>query len=307
MTTYRPFLKTTRGELDAALSIEGIGTTIQPVWELVPTRSESAEAALMRRLSELSLRVPWRIDARYIERAGASCISVIDAACRAHGVTYIPVIDSNPTPDDMAATAAAVADHRSGLTVRIPSPTGPADVDRTAAMIRALGLRPPQADLVVDCGFIADDVAASQTAGKLLIPTYRALTQRWRSVTVLSGAFPATPFGAPAAKPATTPTMVARHDAALFRQLPFTVDFGDFGVAHALPSPAENDAPPSLRWNRGDDWVVYGQSDIGRMRLPGAQRSSDRITRSGAPTEWAEWSTSHHLATVRQRLDRNAA
>lgn len=303
MTIYRPFLKTAHNELNAALSSEGIGSTIQPVWELIPAGSGLPMTTLVGRLSDLPEQVPWRIDARYVDEIDQSSISVLDSECRVGGVRYIPVIGPSSKPDDLVAAVVAVAHHRCGLTVRIPSPTGPANVDQAAATVRSLGLRPAQADLVIDCGFIADELTASLTAGRLLIPIHRALTQRWRSVTVLSGAFPSDPTSA-AGDP---PLAIPRHDAAAFRQLPFAVDFGDFGVAHALASSADDDAQPSLRWNRGDDWVMYGPDEIDTARLPPTGRFAAGLTTPSQLSDWAEWSTSHHLATVRQRLDRNAA
>ncbi|MEQ1701191.1 MAG: hypothetical protein ABMA25_13845, partial [Ilumatobacteraceae bacterium] len=152
MTIYRPFLTTRPSELDAALTSDGIGTTIQPVWGLVPAASGSPETELVRRLADCTRRVPWRIDARHLtdEPSPISAISAIDAACRGGGITYVPVIQPNQTPEEMAATVAAVTHHLSGLAVRLPWPAGAADVERAAATVRALGFRPAHADLILD-------------------------------------------------------------------------------------------------------------------------------------------------------------
>ncbi|MEQ1702253.1 MAG: hypothetical protein ABMA25_19240, partial [Ilumatobacteraceae bacterium] len=122
----------------------------------------------------------------------------------------------------------------------------------------------------------------------------RAVTQGWRSVTVLAGSFPASPPEVPRAIP--------RHEAAIFRQLPFHADFGDFGVSHPLPH-ADESPRPTLRWNRGDDWVQYTDP----ARVPRSVRLTGEFAWGDDPSTWAEWSTSHHLAVVRQRLDRKAA
>lgn len=294
MTIYRPLLTTKPSELDAALSSEGIGATIQPVWELLPDGSAAPETELVQRLAHCARRVPWRIDGRHLRTAGHSPIAAIDAACRAGEVTFVPVIEATPDDDDLAAAADALAHHGRGLTVRVASPAGPADIERAAATVRALGLRPAHADLVVDCGFVPDALSASLTAGALLIPIYRAVTQGWRSVTVLAGSFPATPPEVPRAIP--------RHEVAMFRLLPFHVDFGDFGVAHPASPPAD-DTPTQLRWNRGDDWVQY--TDV--TRLPRAIRLAGDPAVASDPAKWAECSTARHLSVVRQRLDRRAA
>jgi hypothetical protein len=300
MTIYRPFLTATDAEVAAALATDGIGTAIQPVWELTPTQAEPAD--LVRRLAAAPRPVPWRIDAHRLRHGQRSHVTAIDAACRAGKVAYVPVMSPTSSTRDRAAAATAAAHHRRGVVWRMPLPQGPAEVDAAAAAVRALGLRPAQADLVLDCGYLAHEFDAARTAGALLIPIYRALCQRWRSVTALSGAFPAMPTSGP----------VPRHDAAMFRQLPFAVDFGDFGVAH--PAPAVADHSPGLALNRGDDWVVYGPHEVDGLNASAgggtaAPRAPRPVVRPAptAPAEWGQWSTAHHLAMVRHRLDRNAA
>lgn len=295
MTIYRPFLKTTRSNLDAALASDAIGTTIQPVWELIPMASATPSADLAQRLAGSSRRVPWRIDARHLAGGEQSTVSVIDAACRASGVTYIPVIAPGATTDDMDAAAAAIDVHGNGLTVRMASPGGRVDIDAATGVARSLDVPPAHVDLVLDCGFIPDAATAALTAGALLVPLHRALARGWRSVTVLSGAFPTAPAGAPRTIP--------RHDAALFRQLPFAVDFGDFGVAHPVASPADETTVPSLRRNRGNDWIVYRDGEA----MPRSGRTSHGLAISDDPSKWAEWSTTHHMAEVRRQLDKGAA
>jgi len=253
-------------------------------------------------------------------------IGRVDAACRAAGVGYIPVLPADPAAGDVLAARVAAGFHAGGVVVRVMSPLGVstlADLAQALATVRSLGLRPVQADVVCDCGFIPDTGAAAGAAGALIVQLARALTQGWRSVTALAGAVPATLAKVePAGR-----VRVGRHDAAMFRQLAFAVDFGDFGLASPQQAPLDSTpAAAALWWNTGDNWVGYpmvGLSDSDLYRrvaddgfLRGAESagSAEVAHRAGgdgvvsaATSDVLRWATSHHVATVIRRLSRGAA
>lgn len=327
MTTYRPFLKARPGEIAAVISSDHLGTRIQPVWELLSADTGTPTALLATALSSLPHRVPWRIDARYLTTGRRSNISLVDDDCRTAGVTYVPVMSVNPLARDLAAAATAATHHDNGIVVRLTAPMGAAtttDLRHSLATVRAAGLRPSQADLVIDCWYIPDHRSAALTAGALTVPLAFARTQGWRSITVLSGAIPDTVTNTPADAPGVLP----RHDADTFLQLAFTADFGDYAIAHpARPATPAHESRPTICWNIGDDWAIYpahtpakaANSNLLKtchdMRSNGRLGTTDSTRRQQIatiashrdPTEWYERATSHHLATVRRRLARGAA
>lgn len=332
MTTYRPFLKARPGEIGAVTSSDHLGTRIQPVWELLPAETGTPTALLATALAALPHRVPWRIDARYLTTGRRSNISLVDDECRAAGVIYIPVVSTNALARDLAAAAAAATHHDSGIVVRLTAPLGAAtttDLRHSLATVRAAGLRPSQADLVIDCWYIPDQRSAALAAGALTVPLAYARTQGWRSITVLSGAIPEPLAGLPSGSPGVLP----RHDADTFLQLAFTADFGDYAIAHpSRPATTEQECRPTICWNTGDDWVTCpDHTPEGAANSPTPKTSHDlctnghlgttestrrqqiavgangAISASGDPTDCYARATSHHLATVQQRLATGAA
>lgn len=323
---YRPFLNATRDELDAVLIGERWSGVVQPVWVLPPASSEAAEVAaevvLVERLAGSS-RVGWRIDAGAVGGGAVSGVERVDALCRSAGVGYVPVMSIDPVGQDVVAGRSAVRFHAGGVVIRVASPLGLSalsDLAQALDVVRSLGLRPGQADVVFDCGFVPDADAAARTAGGLIVALARALTQGWRSVTALAGAIPA-------AVPTPVPdgrVRVARDDAGMFRQLAFSVDFGDFGLAHPQPAPLE--PPPEVMWwNTGESWVGYPTIGVStselrrRVAADGFLRSPPTIataqagaadSTSTAPdvaAEWPVWATAHHAATVVRRLAHGSA
>lgn len=333
MTTYRPFLKAKLGELDAVQSSPHIGTSIEPVWELVPVEKGDPVSVLVGGLASSPHRVPWRIDTGYLPTGRTSNLSLVDQACRTAGVAFIPVVRSDANQRDLVAAAGAAQHHGRGVLMRQMARGGAtrtADLSKAKATVRALGLSLRQADLVLDCWHVSDARSASSLAGALMIPLAAAVRQGWRSVTVLAGAFPQTLTNLPMGGP----TLVPRHEAELFVQLPFAVDFGDFGVSYPAPSSTSTrGSKPNLRWNIGDNWAIYQERDssgsatwspsltvcanvqsnghLRGVRSPGAAEVSARATghvvTTGNAMKWPEWGTSHHLATVRHRLANGTA
>lgn len=328
MTTYRPFLKAKLGELEAVRSSPHIGTSIEPVWELVPSEKGDAVNLLVGSLAASPHRVPWRIDTGHLATGRISNISLVDQSCRTAGIAFVPVLRPDAPEGDLVAAAAAAQHHGRGVLVRLMAADGvlgTADLVQAKATVTALGLSLRQADVVLDCWRVPDDRSASLLAGALMVPLAAAVRQGWRSVTVLAGAFPRTWTNVPLGGP----TLLPRHDAELFLQLAVAVDFGDFGVSHpAPPSTNARGSAPNLRWNVGDNWAIYKERDssvgaafspfltvcanvhsnghLRGVRSPGAAEISARATghvvTTGNAMKWPEWGTSHHLAMVRHRL-----
>jgi len=251
-------------------------------------------------------------------------------------IAYLPVVRLDDEPEVLAEVAAASEMHEQGACLRLGSDENDPDEElaevQTPEVLAAIGLAAEDVDLVIDM-WTVDSTRSVQRAVPVVVGMleWAAESGPWRSVTVLSGAFPASISDLPT----NAATPLRRYDAELFNAVvaedpPLNPDFGDYAVNHpALPSSAARGPLPNLRYTHETNWQIYRQARAGEpgneafftlcnrvvhsvhWPVVGAayswgdheiQRCSNRLGGAGRATEWRAYGTSHHLVHVVDRL-----
>lgn len=205
------------------------------------------------------------------------------------------------------------------------------DIDeRVDALLGRAKLDRGQADLLLDAGAVDGEVAVLGIA-RLMTSLLKSLDRvdEWRSVTVMSGAFPADLGMYP-------PGVIGeyqRHDADIWahvmnrRRLPRRPDYGDYAVSHpVLPVGSIGTPAPQLRYTVSDRWLTlrvkrndprgYSQifevceriashPDFAGSALGWADTWIEERSqggRTGNATTWRQVGTAHHFDFVTRRL-----
>lgn len=196
-------------------------------------------------------------------------------------------------------------------------------------LLASLNVDVSQVHLLIDLQATpaTDDPATALAVANALL-SWASTRGPWGSVTVAGGAFPVSISSLPYAQP----NLIQRADAAIWRALSvptgLEIGYGDYAVNHpVLPATSPPRGPlPSLRYASGRHWVVWreqatepGNSAFftvceGVVSLPAwsgadyswgdaeVDRSARSIGGAGTATQWRAYGTSHHLATVVDRL-----
>lgn len=269
-------------------------------------------------------------DAGHINRAGA--VTAASAQLRQNGVPAIPTFRPDDSAPILSEVRAAAALHGEGGCLRLGALQFPPDVNIAAALVpgalQAVGLSPQETDLLIDYSVIPNAGAVAQAVPRALtMLQWAASNGPWRSVTLGSGAFPAsiTTFVKG------TSTGVPRFDAALYAQVvglnPAVVpNYGDYGIQHPSMPPDGGRSPlPNLRYASDGEWQVWREERIAGNdsfktlsskvvaspqwagpTFSAGDNEVDRCARDvrgpGGPREWVQWGLSHHLAHVAHRL-----
>ncbi|MEO6318510.1 MAG: hypothetical protein ABIP36_06985 [Acidimicrobiales bacterium] len=341
MPTYMPVLKGKPGEFAAwRHATASVIANSRPVIEVVPMRGQERDLADILN----HVRAGWpsgsvlTLDCGALDQTvpvGSSpdCAVLWSAAALlAEGVAMRPVVRIDDAPPVWAEVGAAHAVHGHGVALRLgseendPDPTAAAAV--LPALLTAVGVGTDQVDLIIDLWAVEsprDVTRASTVAGIVL--AWAHTTGPWRTVTILSGAFPASISNLPTG----AATAIPRYDAELYDQVvaagpAMEVDFGDFVVAHPSMPGAGRGPLPNLRYTAGRDWRIFREPKA----LPGNQsfftvcakvvaspawvgtsyswgdaevdRSASSIGGAGTATQWRSYGTSHHAAVVIDRL-----
>lgn len=343
---YVPVLK---GKLAEVLALSNVPiphrNMILPLVEVIAEDSEdpvSVEAGIDTLVSRIAPAWPGAdilLDANWVADAGALssgalAITQLHALARAAALHAVPVVWLTSDASIIGEAAAIAKQDGRGACIRLRL----ADMDNIgvlgttlATTAAQLGLPPDGIDLVVD--FAAVDESNANALGAIaaiVLPTLPHLAD-WRSMTLVSGAFPKNLD----AYSAYTPGPAPRWDKQLWLRvraagLPRTPTFGDYAVAHPDAPTSGGFAPaPNLRYALDTEWLILkgkkgtprGNRDFmdicAQMLAPnpnpfGGQHFSwgdqeiERCSRSvggpGGAKEWRAWAASHHLAFVIDRL-----
>jgi hypothetical protein len=249
-------------------------------------------------------------------------------------VAAVPALSVTSSPDFLSAVAAISSEDGNGACIRLSdtdfSDTGILALN-LASTVSALNLPYGSVDLVLDLGHV-DASSATAYAGFIpLLISNLPNVQDWRSLVVLSGAFPQ---GLSDLK-AYEPRRFTRHDADLWGRIvaasPVRLpSFGDYATSHpATGATVGFRSAPNIRYTTGDEWYavktgldrVLGNKTFFKIaeQLRGEtppimepatfswgdgelRRCADSTGGPGGGKEWKAWSTSHHLAAVISNL-----
>lgn len=341
---YAPVLKGRQGEFAALADIQqSTREQILPLVEIVPGPDDTRTT--LRQVIEKSVRrlEPWAgrrllLDAGLLQQGvpiadGRSVVGHAAAFARSRGVEATPVVRLNDEVDVRAEAARVHREHGGGVAVRLgleDLEDDPEDaVEAVEGLLRELGVRPPDVDLVFDLGAVVGELAVHAGA-RFAADLLRSLpdVDDWRYIIVTGGAFPVDLSETEAWQLGEYP----RYDAQLFdrlvsrRRIPRIPMFGDYAVANPLLVVGNAfPAPPQLRYTVADRWLVMkGRRNDPRgheqfflvcdhiSRHPdfaGAAlgNADERIVRArdfgpGNASTWRQIGTTHHLDYVVQRL-----
>jgi hypothetical protein len=334
MTHYMPIFKSKPAEIWAWSTSAHAASGGRVLFELLPTNT--VRGAIDNFVRNLARNLPQGlsviVDASRIHPPTGATAQV-NQALATQGITYVPLVRITDSAQALAHASTAVAQHQAGVCLRIgsevadPDPTiPPAFVSQT---LSALGVPSTEVDLVIDFWTVASprDVLRVVPVALAMLQ-WAVATGPWRSVTLASGAFPASISGLPTG----TSTPVQRFDASFWNQVvatnpPIVPDYGDYGINHpSVQPPVPRGPKPNLRYANGPVWDVYREDFL----LPGNEsfftacqratasqgwqgphfstgdaeiaRCAQAVGGAGSATQWLSFGASHHIAHVVDRL-----
>lgn len=331
---YVPILRCKQAELGALTEIDAAALDrLLPLVELRdPSRQGKALAAAWPHTDAAVLVHPLNLDERDPDWCAA--VRELFAELREMGVVAVPVATTGDAAELLAVVRDAVAAAGAGACVRIEG----AALGRVArgsvagylrTLTRALGVTKAECDLVVDLGLVRTTCTARVIAAEAalsVVPTPTA----WRNVVVAFSAFPGSVMDV---APTTSVATVDREDALAFAQLVAgaldrSPTYGDYALA--APDDADVTWPPvpvvsyaagdrwhlhraDTRTNRRDQYVALCRDVVSSAHFAGADASpgdeyladvaGGRVDPGGS-LDYAQASTSRHLACVLERLAR---
>ena len=329
---YRPILKGREGEFDAlGQAAERTWKSTMPLLELVPTTARGSSGGARRACQDFrdrlrdTMRLGMRIavdtaavpaDGTLVHGGGVLLDLLTEISAMAEVVPVVR-LDDPAAVDDVVR---AGAEH--GVLVRVrPDQLG---TDELGDLLRRLAaeadVQKSRVDLVVDFGPVGSRTARAAVSDAVV----RVLDDDgWRSRTVAGGAFPR---DLASVQPWEL-TEIPRHEVSLWsrlrREIGAGLDFGDYAVAHPLPSGRGSAPPPQLRYAVQDRWLVI-KGDRHRPQqffevcrrirshpeFTGQLGSADRSIAgraengpaggqgAGTGSTWRALSTAHHLDFV---------
>jgi hypothetical protein len=351
MPTYAPVLKAKPGEITAWREASpAVKSKCRVTFEIAPTNGPDRDLSdFVSRLTVTPTTVGRQVtvDAGYLDPTvmiGSTAMRPIEwlsDQLASRSFRYVPVIRLDDDPAVYADAATAHSLHGVGACLRLGSdeddPNPVAAGSALPGILAATGLGVHEIDLLIDMWTVADARSVRRaTPVAVGVVQWAASMGSWRSITVLSGAFPDSISNL--AKNTSTP--LTRWDASLWssvaalRGVAPVPDFGDYGVAHpSLPSPAPRGPLPNLRYTYGNEWWVWREEKVlpgnesfytlcDRVRSSAAwppsggaycwgdsqiDRCANSIPGPGTATQWRSYGTSHHLQTVVDRLTTTGA
>lgn len=339
MTMYNPIMKAKTAEFEAwRMAAPAVVAKTRPVFEVVPDKGPARDLQLVFN----GLTNGWpspaavaTIDSGYLDQTVPVLPGGTDgpigwlAQELQYALPYRPVVrlDDDPTVLNEAGVAARL--HGAGVCLRIGDPDNDPDLGAATAvlpsLLAAMGLAVSEVHLLVDLWVVESDRDVTRA-----LPLAEAAVKwadangPWASVTVASGAFPASISNLPR----NTSTPLGRYDAKLWRQLivlpalPLQPDFGDFTMVHPAVATGGRAPLPNLRYTNERKWDVWREEKA----LPGNEsfftlcervtagagysgpayswgdseisRCSTSTGGAGQATKWRAFGTSHHLAAV---------
>jgi hypothetical protein len=350
--SYVPLLKAKQAEWQALKDApESVKDRIAPLIEVPPAprdRDTRARKPITEHLAPISSKLaaswgterPILVDVPYIDRGttlpdGSHPASIVFDGAIENDVKIVPVValDSDATYIDAAIAAAQAAG--GGLALRIAD-GDLRDLKSLDYAMRTLltksGLKREAVDVIVDGREIAVENVVTRAAGLRTIIASFPARSAWRSMTILSGAFPSSL----ATLRGNSIRRVRRADWELWRTITTEgvgrpVQFGDYGIDNPVPFDPENpktiQVSASVRYTSAEVWVVVkgkstkvnGWEQTARLCevltecpefMGGSFSSGDAYIEKrarnavtcGNPTVWRRVGLSHHLAFVTDQL-----
>ncbi|MDA2806638.1 beta family protein [Nocardiopsis suaedae] len=335
---YQPILKGRKGEIRALKKLsDRQKQEIHPLIELTPsgTKDEVSTGEFGEEVRSLALKGTFAIDA---SSGGPNALSEIGAGF-ADGLIpgvgchplLVPVIRLTDSVKALQAAGSVDEAHGAGFCLRFPVVDNDAGEEEMGARLPGLlehvGSGPSDIDLLLDMQAVRSPqrVESAAESGFRLID--RIAEHGWRSITLAAGAFPKNLDDVPLGQA----SEFTRYDALLWNALMYRtkgadMGYADYGVAHPEHTSGRGIPHPNLRYTHEQSWIAYKRprevkgifrsicedlvaSDI----WPGPDFSwGDRWIHdcatgrggTGSPTEWRAVATSHHIATVVDRLTR---
>lgn len=338
LAIYTPILKGRAGEFEALQHVSSTTlANIQPVIELVSSGVEGVDTDKLIHtfIKRIRAGVVIGVDPTHLspsEQASTS-FRVVAEALHSSGIPIRPVVRIEDAKEIHSAAREVAQLHSQGVVLRL----GSVDHDPTQGLLEntvlqtlpALGVAEEEVDLLIDYGEVvsARDVERVIPVAAEIVTWSQA--RPWRSITLAAGAFPGSISTLPAGKASVLPRFDAMLWSAIRQHSAIAeLGFGDYGVAHPAPSKGAARSPmPNLRYTTNGTWTVYRQAtpkELGNERFyeicskvtesldwVGEDYSwgdrqiaqcAERLSGPGNATKWRAYGTSHHLATVTDRL-----
>ncbi|MBT98844.1 MAG: hypothetical protein CL902_09485 [Dehalococcoidia bacterium] len=335
MPEYVPILKSKPAEIWAwCNSTPAVTSKSRVLFEVVP--STTKRGPIYDFISRISRNWPtgsvMTVDSRSVNQP-SSGVWAIAESLRQRIIPVCPVVRLDDSPQILSEVNAACALHSEGACLRLGSEDRDPDPCVTKSqvdiLLQVIGLNTTEIDLLIDF-----KVIGSERDGARCVPLaismlqWAAKTGSWRRVTVASGAFPQRISDLSTGMA----TSVPRFDADFFSQVVsasgnIQPDYGDYGINYPIIGPVIPRSPnPNLRYTEGLVWQVDREAKL----LPGnesffticervvqsgyraganysagdeeIERCSQGIGGAGTATQWLSYGTSHHLATIADRL-----
>ncbi|MDP9639738.1 hypothetical protein J2W18_004687 [Rhodococcus cercidiphylli] len=347
LSKYYPALTGKAGELTALRHTPSAERDVLIPIVTLPVTEDFDEAETASEILKFTNKITTHWDTKHrfivdasatdgISASGQLAVADLHNQLRNVGAIAVPAVNTGSSPSFLASVATIAATDGHGACIRLSDEditdfTGlPASL---SALLAAIGQAPTEIDLVLDVGFVeAGSVSAFSALVPLIIPMLPNLIQ-WRSLVLLSGAFPEnlaslTPY---------VPSTFARHDAELWRRVSVLTttsrvpEFGDYATSHPVTATVTGPwrSAPNIRYADNLSWIalktnldrVAGNStffDICDQLLHTStspmrpatfswgdgefHRCASHTGGPGNGTSWKAWSTSHHISTVIDRL-----
>jgi hypothetical protein len=208
-----------------------------------------------------------------------STLAMIESKLSAEKHDIIPVIRVGQMPAHAFTARRWNKSYGTGLALRVIRrartrkglPQGWPDVGAVLATLNDCGGKPEETDLVLDAGHVADSATVKRNLDELITLMATLVTPRaWRSVTVLSGAFPPT-IGT---LELDTYHRLKRWDFILWKRLRHILRdrqvacpiYGDYGMVFPIPANGGTLPLANLRYTDEHEFVVMRREEEPAMR-----------------------------------------
>jgi len=332
-----PILKGRGGEFKAIARLPMVpAPNILPIFEVPSTDQDpikDAYAFTKKARASIPPNMTIAVDVGYLsdpDHGVRGALRDIAEDLGAWGIPVRPVLHLHDTARRLTEARDVMAMHTGHAVIRLGSDrVDPDDEEadaRLTELCRQARTTVEQSTLILDFSEVRSerDIGRAEPLVRKCIAWARRYP--WASITVASGAMPATITDLPT----NTATPVPRHDLDLWRRLRDPdVGFGDYGIAHPRMSTGGRAPLPNLRYTDDAVWWIYRQardgsgnnamydlcaSLVAADHWPAegpqyswgdaeiAQRAAG-IGGPGNPMAWRAWGTAHHLTQVLRTLD----
>ncbi|MDE3724764.1 beta family protein [Nocardiopsis sp. N85] len=338
---YVPALKGKLGEMEALWNLSNF-QSVFPLLEVVGAE-EGGSQKLGKNLKKLPSGTTVAVDGG---PGGSEALSEVEEILRLGGefsdsllppwtISVVPVIRYGDGYASLDVFQRLNEKYQSGYLLRLGSSESDPDVAEAESevplLLSNLGADPGEVDLVLDYGEVDSEREVERVTPSARLAVEWAARRRWRSVTLLSGAFPASISGFKVDHE----HRLTRHEVSLWRAVSshspqeIELHYGDYATNH--PALASGAGPwrslPNLRYARGQEWIIHRkkahreqenspfyeicQSIVNDPRWEGENFSwADKMISRGARTyeglgnaaKWVALGRSRHIEVVKHRL-----